>query len=365
MTAQTAVSDLLLIEDDPHQREIAAFALSSAGHRVRAAADGREGLAMVAQRPPDLIVCDVNMPGLDGFEVLEILRRDPKTAAIPVVMLTAAADRGQVRRGMSSGADDYLTKPYDPAELVAAVHAVCARHDARHYSTIEQVKERFTQALARQEEVLVSRYEKKLAVELGERWSARLATEGRLDFTGCTVLLADLFSVLQTSGGDAAAAETATILQAARDSLYLFGAVLVLPYGEDVLAVFDGSKDSFTTPASTRAVRSAFALQSAVATALGRPAGQSRLTVALHHGDMTVVVAPDPLHGDAVGAPVPTPALRLAAVLRQFARTRGWAVAASARVARSVPDEVAMVGERAGFAGGDGGGNEAVELRRV
>lgn len=356
---------LLVIEDDPHQRELAAFALTAAGHVVRTAADGDEGLAMVREKKPDLVVCDVNMPHMGGFEVLEALRGEAPTAALPVVMLTALSDRRQVRRGMASGADDYLSKPYDPAELVDAVNAVLARHDARHYSTIELMKDRFTTALARQEELLASRYEEKIAQEAGARWNSRLATEGRLDFSGCTVLLADLFSVLQTSGGEAAAAETAAILQAARDSLYLFGAALVLPYGEDVLAVFDAGKDSYRTPASTRAARSAFALHSAVAVALGRTARESQLTVALHKGDMTVVVAPDPLHGDAVGAPVPTPTLRLASVLRQFARTRKWAIAASSAVAGSIPDEVALRGERATFAAGDDQHREAVELRRL
>ena len=82
---------------------------------------GRTGVELAAETLPDLIVCDLNMPGMDGYEVLAALRRDPKLADIPLIFLTGQSQPSQVRQGMSLGADDYLTKPVDLADLLSAV----------------------------------------------------------------------------------------------------------------------------------------------------------------------------------------------------------------------------------------------------
>jgi CheY-like chemotaxis protein len=125
------MADVLLIEDDDVQRYIAGFALTKAGHVVREAADGPGGIAAARQAPPDVVVCDVVMPGMTGYDVLAQLRCDPALAALPVILLSAMSDRQHVRQGMSAGADDYLTKPYRPAELCGAVAAVLARRRLR------------------------------------------------------------------------------------------------------------------------------------------------------------------------------------------------------------------------------------------
>jgi DNA-binding response OmpR family regulator len=125
------MADVLLIEDDETQRFIAAFALRKAGHAVREAADGPAGIAAARQAPPDLIVCDVVMPGMTGYEVLARLRADAALATVPVILLSAMSDRRDVREGMRAGADDYLTKPYKPEELCAAIAAVLLRRQPR------------------------------------------------------------------------------------------------------------------------------------------------------------------------------------------------------------------------------------------
>jgi two-component system response regulator MtrA len=115
---------ILLIEDDPSIREVVALGLGRAGYRVSATADGRDGLARARQEPFDLILLDVMLPSMDGFEVLRGIRRD---GTKPVVMLTARTDTTDVVVGLELGADDYVTKPFELPELVARVRAVLRR----------------------------------------------------------------------------------------------------------------------------------------------------------------------------------------------------------------------------------------------
>jgi CheY-like chemotaxis protein/CRP-like cAMP-binding protein len=115
------MANILLIEDNDEMRENTSEILSLAGHQVESANNGKEGVIKVQLHQPDLIICDIMMPELDGFGVLQMLNRDPKTNHIPFIFLTAKADRSDIRKGMDLGADDYLTKPFDDAELLGAV----------------------------------------------------------------------------------------------------------------------------------------------------------------------------------------------------------------------------------------------------
>ena len=115
---------VLVVEDDASIREIAALGLSRAGFRVTAIADGRQGLAQFRQAPFDLVILDVMLPSLDGFEICREIRRESR---VPIVMLTARADTTDVVVGLELGADDYVTKPFEMPELVARVRAVLRR----------------------------------------------------------------------------------------------------------------------------------------------------------------------------------------------------------------------------------------------
>ncbi len=115
---------MLLVEDDPSIREVATLGLQQAGLRVTAVGDGREGVDRFREGGIDLVVLDVMLPSLDGFEVCREIRRDSGT---PIVMLTARSELHDVVVGLELGADDYITKPFELPELVARVKAVLRR----------------------------------------------------------------------------------------------------------------------------------------------------------------------------------------------------------------------------------------------
>jgi two-component system, sensor histidine kinase and response regulator len=114
---------LLLIDDDADVRRLVARVLQRNRFEVVVAESGAQGLQLATESPPDLVVCDLAMPGMDGYEVLARLRQDSRLANIPVIFLTGQAEPEQIRAGMNLGADDYLTKPVEPNNLVRAINA--------------------------------------------------------------------------------------------------------------------------------------------------------------------------------------------------------------------------------------------------
>lgn len=115
---------ILFADDDPGMRTIVSINLEADGYEVTIVEDGDAALAEAIRLKPDLIVLDVMMPGRDGFEVLQMLKEDPSTAGIPIVMLTAKATDDDVWTGWKLGADYYMTKPFDPEELSRFVRQV-------------------------------------------------------------------------------------------------------------------------------------------------------------------------------------------------------------------------------------------------
>lgn len=114
---------ILLIEDNLDVRENTAEILSLSGYDVRTAENGKQGVELAIAHQPDLIICDIMMPVLDGYGVLHMLSRNEHTKSIPFIFLTAKAERNDFRKGMEMGADDYLTKPFDDIELLNAVES--------------------------------------------------------------------------------------------------------------------------------------------------------------------------------------------------------------------------------------------------
>jgi len=114
---------VLVVDDDPQLRSNLSELFTEEGFDVIVASGGTDAVALAKARAPDLIVCDVSMPGMDGHAVLEALRKHPSTATVPFIFLSARAERSEVRAGMNLGADDYLTKPFQLVELLEAARA--------------------------------------------------------------------------------------------------------------------------------------------------------------------------------------------------------------------------------------------------
>jgi len=121
------MTKILLIEDEPSMRKGMATALEMEGYSVTTASDGRRGIAVALSERPDLILCDVMMPELDGYGVLEALRNSPDGMGVPFIFLTAKGEKPDVRYGMNLGADDYLTKPCAVDDLLSAIRARLSR----------------------------------------------------------------------------------------------------------------------------------------------------------------------------------------------------------------------------------------------
>lgn len=118
---------VLLVEDEPAQREVLSYNLKSEGFDVLTAADGDEAMLLVAEEAPDIIVLDWMLPGISGIEICRRLKSKPETRAIPVLMLSARSEEVDRVRGLETGADDYVVKPYSVLELMARVRAQLRR----------------------------------------------------------------------------------------------------------------------------------------------------------------------------------------------------------------------------------------------
>ena len=117
------MKSIVIIDDDPVTLENTAEILELANFKVYTALNGKDGISLIQKEIPDLIICDIHMPELDGYGVLHILNKNPQTAVIPFIFLTSRSSTREIRRGMGLGADDYITKPFEDAELLASIEA--------------------------------------------------------------------------------------------------------------------------------------------------------------------------------------------------------------------------------------------------
>ena len=121
------VANILLVEDEPAIQELLAFNVTQCGYRAIQAGDADTALALINRALPDLILLDWMLPGISGIELARRLRADQRTQNIPIIMLTARTDERDKVLGLESGADDYITKPFSPRELMARIRAVLRR----------------------------------------------------------------------------------------------------------------------------------------------------------------------------------------------------------------------------------------------
>jgi CRP/FNR family cyclic AMP-dependent transcriptional regulator len=120
---------ILLIEDNQDIRENMAEIIEMSNYKVLTAQDGKEGVALAVEHKPDLVICDIMMPVLDGYGVIHMLQKNSDTNNIPFIFLTAKAERAEIRKGMDLGADDYITKPFNGTELLNAIEARLRKSD--------------------------------------------------------------------------------------------------------------------------------------------------------------------------------------------------------------------------------------------
>jgi len=134
---------ILLVDDEPDALELMAFNLRAAGFEVITAANGEEALCKAKSLSPSLIVLDVMLPEIDGFEVCRLLRRDPLTFTLPIIMLTALSSEISRFVGLETGADDYLTKPASPREVVSRISRLLRNNPRKTLGTQFRVKDLF------------------------------------------------------------------------------------------------------------------------------------------------------------------------------------------------------------------------------
>ncbi|MEN9886667.1 MAG: hypothetical protein RL758_1245 [Pseudomonadota bacterium] len=152
------MASILVVEDDPSTQLVIVANLEKDGHRVVAFSDGVQALTRIEHVQPDVLITDIQVPGMDGYALVERLRGDPRWASLPIIMLTALSQRVNYRVGMTAGADDYLTKPFSLAELRQAVHAQLKR-----VQRLQEVQRETVQTIVEQEkEKIAAQFEKRL-----------------------------------------------------------------------------------------------------------------------------------------------------------------------------------------------------------
>lgn len=348
---------IVVMEDDAGTRMMVTSVLKRDDHTVVGAEDGERGLALVRQCRPDLIVSDVQMPGMNGFQMLEALRQDPEHAAIPVILLTSLQERAHMRIGMTTGADDYITKPFRPGELREAVNAQLNKRAMQASLRSMAVNAAVQSALIEQKHQLAKLYEERLAVELSERWPAGDGSHGDERLDHATVLFVDLSNhnaLAEKLDADELADLVRKVYGNANDTVQLFGARHIRFVGEGLVAVFAATTDTHTVNHALRAVRAATGLiesgrgigQYLASRYPGRQLPTFGINVALHSGPVTLTVFQDPLHGTSAQVIPVGDAVSATLLLQRRAQLLGWPIAASVDALRAITGAV-KTGQRA------------------
>lgn len=121
------MAKIVIAEDERDIRELIEFTLTYAGHQVVATANGEEALAAVSQMKPDLVLLDVRMPRLDGYDVCKQIKADPQTRSVPIIFLSAKGQEAEVQTGLEAGAEQYILKPFAPDQLIQRVRDILAK----------------------------------------------------------------------------------------------------------------------------------------------------------------------------------------------------------------------------------------------
>lgn len=357
---------IIVMEDDDGTRMLLASLLKKQGYDVMAADNGAKGLDLVLAHNPDLVISDVQMPQMNGLQMLALLRRNPLMAATPVILLTSLQERSVMRAGMNTGADDYITKPFKPNEVFEAVAAQLAKRTKQAGLQEQAYQVALAAALQEQQRKLYNLYELRASWEVADAADtapgldpgmvSASALPSDQNLLAAVVLYADIadFSAVssQLAGGELSAL-VKRIYAVASDTLRQFAATHVHFIGTGLLAVFANTEVS---PAevppdsghSLRALRSALALAQALRE-LGRSLQAEYpqrnlpaldMPIALCAGPLTMTRLESPQSGAPaqtlpVGAPV-----SLATVLQKQVAALGWPVGAEMTSLQAIDQQV-------------------------
>jgi DNA-binding response OmpR family regulator len=347
---------IVLMEDDAATRMLVASVLKKDGHEVLPAEDGAAGLALVQEFRPDLVISDVQMPNLNGFQVLAAVRQDAVLATTPVILLTSLQERAHMRIGMTTGADDYITKPFRPGELREAVSAQLNKRQMQAVLQASAIDAAVNAALEEQRDALARRYEQRLAAELSERWPTSQSGDTQDEkFDSATVLFVDMPNYAGVAE-KLSPAELMDLIKRfygnANDTAHLFGARYMQFVGEGLLAVFTDDTNTRTVNHSLRAVRTALGMVESsrgIRKFLEQAYADRKLPafsahVGVNSGPVTLTTIEDPLHGGAQTLPVGE-VVSVAIQLQKRALAIGWPIVAGVATLRAVTGAV-NVGDR-------------------
>ncbi|MES2415675.1 MAG: response regulator [Pseudomonadota bacterium] len=341
---------IVLMEDDAATRMLVASVLKKDGYEVLSSDNGQDGLALVREHKPDLVISDIQMPLMDGFSMLQALRGETAIAEIPVILLTSLQERAHMRIGMTSGADDYITKPFRPGELREAASAQLNRREMREVAKAAAVDTAVSGALEAQRHQLARLYEKKLAAELSEKWPSAEGESADEKFDSATVLFVDVLNYATFAEKLSAQELSDTVRRFynnAGDTVHLFGARHMQFVGEALLAVFVDSADTMSVNHGLRAARAALGLVDAGKRVnkylethfLNRQLPAFSVSVALHSGPVTLASLQDPIHGENRILPVGD-IVNSTLLLQKHAASTGWTITASVPMLRGVTGAV-------------------------
>ena len=332
---------ILVIDDDPGIRRGLALTLKAEGYRVTEAENGRVGLELASDESPDLVLCDVSMPEMDGYEVVERLRRIPALASTPFIFLTARDERADVRKGMNLGADDYLTKPFTRAELIEAV--------AVRLKKLDVSREALAQQLIVGSDRLRRRFRSRLTGEAEHTGLEDLPQPGAGNsIVEATVLFTDIRG-FTTLSERLSVAEIAALLntyfQRACEPIIAAGGRVVKFIGDGIMAVFPHTDDNPREHQALRAIQTGLGLSIIAhhfrnwmhAQYSDRGLPEFAIGVGIHTGEVTLcqVGAPGQEDFTAVGDTV-----NIASRLEGQTKELGWPVVASEATIGAAGDAV-------------------------
>jgi CheY-like chemotaxis protein len=343
------MAHIVVCEDDEVTRTLIRSVLSKAGHNVYAFDNAQLGFKRLQEGDVDLLISDVQMPVTSGFELLAQVRKQADLVNLPCILLTMLHERADMRTDMISGADDYVTKPFAPSELLQAVDNQLQRARARDAQQEDLVSRSVSDALSQRTNELIELYGKRLQDELQSRWARTDVSSTQL--SGMLVVLGMMEQErwLELLSGAQMAELSRHFFNRVADSAALFGAEHLQFVGTGLLVVFDETKDTPSAPHRVQAQRFVQSLapirasMQAFVSPLQRPTDpvlpEFACSAVLHQGSLNLAKLDGVTGGLEQCVPV-GPAMSLLARLLRAAQVMRWPLALSSTALEAMGDAV-------------------------